>query len=161
MDYTINLEETRKKFIDITNSNYLEYLDNQVCINKNNKEVLDKLVQKKEEILNSMKEKETTAIDEVESSSKMEDLCKLIYQKPWNRLNKDQKFDRLFTFISKIVDDSTRVKEVYQVVKDLYINKKIVPKNVQYDKEVGLIVSIDKLEINEEFEVVYKGVIVN
>lgn len=161
MDYTINLEETRKKFIDVTNSNYLEYLDSQVGINKNNKEVLEILSQKKEEILNSMKEKETTAIDEVESSSKMEDLCKLIYQKPWNRLNKDQKFDRLFTFISKIVDDSTRIKEVYQVVKDLYINKKIVPKNVQYDKEVGLIESIDKLEINEKFEVVYKGVIVN
>ena len=106
-----------------------------------------------------MKEKEKHIVDDSESKLKMDEMCKVMYQKPWNRLNKDQKFDRLFTFVSKQVEESSKVKKVYQVIKDLYISKKILPKNVKYDKEVGLIESIEKLEINED--IVYKDNVVS
>ena len=41
MDHTINLEETRKKFIDITNSNYLRKLDSLISSTSDNNSVLE------------------------------------------------------------------------------------------------------------------------
>ena len=122
-------------------SNYLDFITNEQIINILKKEI--DIIKNEFKILDSEKNK-LDNIDINEDYLPIIDYHKLqksIYCNKWIKLNKEKKYDRIFHYLKKINNVT-----VYNTIIENYINKKIKPKDIEYNELCGEITTIKNLE---------------
>ena len=118
----------------------------QYCTNKDDKEKIQRILQKLQTVESEYNENPTHKLDEF-----IKTLDEYQYKKSWNKLRDFQKKNRLEEYMNRItLDDSDKIK-LFELLKDKKLNSN---KSVEYNISDGILINIKCLVLENNKYVV-------
>ena len=134
-------------------NNYLKYSDNSKFINKIKNQI--NLIQDAANAVNVANADNTTILDNtankiIDNDSinnneniDYKNILKQVYRVKWSKLKTDYKYNRIYSYLKQ----NNYSKNNYNIIINLYKEKKITSKDIIYDDKYGSITNINNLKI--------------